>query len=74
MTQGYTTEEKCSAWPVRKCDVTRQRVKKYSPETECKKIPFQLCGPSACPVEPGQEQCQDKEETVHFLYFIAPFW
>ena len=39
-------------------------VKKYSPETNCKKIPRQLCGPSGCELSPGPEFCFDKQETV----------
>ena len=66
VTQGYTTEEKCSTWPTQRCSLQKQKVKKYSPETECKKVPFELCGPAGCPVEPGQEQCQEKKETVSF--------
>ena len=73
VTQGYSTEEKCTTWPVQKCDLQRQAVKKFTPETECKKVPFELCGPSACPVEPGPEQCQDKEETiVHTQRIVTP--
>ena len=63
-TQGYTTEQKCSRWPIRRCSLAKQTVKKFTPETTCEKIPFELCGPSSCPVEAGPEQCQDKEETV----------
>ncbi len=63
-TQGYTTDEKCTNWPRTRCTLETRVVKKYTPETECKKVPFELCGPSACPVEPGAEQCFDKKETV----------
>jgi len=64
VTQGYTTEQKCSKWPVNKCSLSRKPVKKFSPETECKKVPFELCGPGACPVEQGPEECQDRMETI----------
>ena len=64
VTHGYTSEEQCTRWPVKKCALQRQKVKKYTPETECKKKPFELCGPAACPVEPGAEQCQERKETV----------
>jgi len=64
-TQGYTTEEKCSKWPVTKCSpVTTVTNIKHTPETECKKVPRQLCGPGACIPEPGPEECFDKKETV----------
>ena len=63
-TQGYSTTEECSKWPITKCTLETTTVKKYTPETDCKKTPFELCGPSGCPVEPGPEQCYDKTETV----------
>ncbi len=72
VTQGYTTEEKCTNWPQQKCVLQKQKVKKYTPETECKKVPFELCGPAGCPVEPGQEQCQDKTETVSSMRLCHP--
>ncbi len=65
VTQGYTTEQKCTKWPVQKCDGPRkQLVKKFTPETECRKVPRQLCGPSGCIPEPGPEECFDKKETI----------
>ena len=65
VTQGYSTERKCTKWPVRKCDnIEKKNVKKYSPETNCKKVPRQLCGPSGCELSPGPEFCFDKQETV----------
>ena len=65
VTQGYSTEQKCTKWPVQKCDnVEKKSVKKYSPETNCKKVPRELCGPSGCELSPGPEFCFDKQETV----------
>jgi hypothetical protein len=63
VTQGYTTEEKCTKWPVKKCQTVSDSVRKYSPETECKKVPRQVCGPGTQQV-PGEEECFDKKETV----------
>merc|ERR1712066_380407 len=48
VTQGYTTEKKCTKWPKQVCKSEKKNVKKYSPETECKKVPKELCGPSGC--------------------------
>jgi len=64
VTQGYTTEKKCTKWPKQVCKSEKKRVKKYSPETECKKVPRELCGPSGCILKPGPEECFDKKEVV----------
>ena len=63
VTQGYTTEQKCTKWPVKKCKTSSDTVKKYSPETECKKVPREVCGPGSEQV-PGEEECFDRKETV----------
>ena len=67
ITQGYSTTEECTKWPIRKCNVQNKKTKKYSPVTECKKVPFELCGSGACPVEPGAEECQERRQTVRIL-------
>jgi hypothetical protein len=64
VTQGYTTEKKCTKWPRQVCKTEKKKVKKYSPETDCKKVPRELCGPSGCVLSPGPEECFDKKETV----------
>merc|ERR1711950_106751 len=63
VTQGYTTEQKCTKWPRVVCEKDTKNVKKYSPETECKKVPREVCGPGTTQV-PGQEECFDRKETV----------
>ena len=63
VTQGYTTEQKCTKWPVTKCSKDTQPVKKYSPVTKCEALPFERCGPGSQQV-PGQEECFDRLETV----------
>merc|ERR1711894_835204 len=69
VTQGYTTEQKCTKWPVQKCKTSAGKVKKYSPETECKKVPREVCGPGTTQV-PGNEECFDRKETVS----TSPNW
>jgi len=64
VTNGYTTERKCSKWPKQVCTSEKKNVKKYSPETECKKVARELCGPSGCELRPGPEQCIKEKETV----------
>ena len=46
------------------CESRREAVKKYTPETECKKVPRQLCGPSGCVPEAGPEECFDRKSTI----------
>jgi len=62
-TQGYTTEEKCTKWPVQKCQTKRSQTKKYSPVTDCKKVPREVCGPGTEQI-PGAEECFDRVETA----------
>jgi len=63
VTQGYTTEQRCTKWPVQQCSASKENVKKYSPETECKKVPREICGAGTTQV-PGEEECFDRKETV----------
>merc|ERR1711981_464022 len=44
-------------------DVAEEKVEKYSPETECKKVPREICGAGTTQV-PGEEECFDRKETV----------
>ena len=76
VTQGYTTEEKCTKWPVQKCKTNRSNTKKYSPVTDCKKVPREVCGPGTEQV-PGAEECFDRVETAiievnHFIVSNYP--
>ena len=64
ITQGYSTEQKCTKWPREVCTNEKRLVLKYSPETDCRKVPRELCGPSGCILQPGPKECFDKEETV----------
>jgi len=64
VSQGYTTEEKCTKWPRQECTTSKVRVQKPSPQTKCEKKPRQLCGPSGCELKPGPEECFDRTETV----------
>merc|ERR1711915_305451 len=63
VTQGYTTEQKCTKWPVQKCQASSAKTKKYSPQTSCKKVPREVCGPGSVAVPQGEE-CFDRQETV----------
>ena len=57
-------EEECKEWPVQKCSVTSELVKKFTPETKCHKEPKELCAPSGCGFVQGPEECYDKKETI----------
>jgi len=63
VTQGYTTEQKCTKWPVQKCQASSAKTKKYSPQTSCKKVPREVCGAGSIAVPQGEE-CFDRQETV----------
>ena len=64
VTKGYNKEEECKQWPVKKCNVRSELVKKVTPETKCHKVPKKLCGPAGCALVQGPEECYDKIETV----------
>jgi len=64
VTVGYTTQEKCHKWPREECSVTKKLVKKYSPVTNCVKVPRELCAPAGCGVKAGPEECYDKIKTI----------
>ena len=34
MTQGYATKQECDKWPKQVCELTKENVKKFSPETQ----------------------------------------
>ena len=63
VTQGYTTEQKCTKWPRRECTSRTERVTKYTPETECKPVVLTLCGPDIVSV-PGNPECFEESATV----------
>ena len=63
-TSGYTTNTKCSKWPREVCDVSKKNVKKFTPITQCDKVPVTLCGPAGCGFKPGVEECHDQVQTV----------
>ena len=63
VTQGYTTEQKCTKWPRRECSARKERVTKFTPETECKPVVLELCGPELEAIS-GAEECFDEKQTV----------
>lgn len=64
VTDGYGTKRKCDTWPIEKCTISKQKVKKYTPQTSCKKVPKEACSPRGCGVKEGPVQCQDTVKTV----------
>lgn len=66
VTEGYSTREECRTWPRKVCSLKKVTKKKYTPETECRKIPTVLCGPRGCGFREGVEECHDKVKTVVF--------
>ena len=47
-----------------RCDVTKKSVTKYTPETQCTKIPVEICGPASCALVPGPQECFEKKVTI----------
>ena len=47
---GYTTEVKCDTWPKEVCNISKEQVTKYTPETSCEKVPHKLCAPIGCAI------------------------
>merc|ERR1711892_400315 len=64
VTEGFKTVNKCDTWPVEKCTLEKMKVKKFTPETSCKKMPKKMCSPKGCGIKEGPVQCQDKVKTV----------
>ena len=56
----------CKSWPKQVCSLEKKSVRKVSPDTECRKIPVELCGPRGCGFSEGAEECREKVKTVIF--------
>ena len=56
----FQVDESCEEWPVQKCELTKKTVRKVHPETECRKIPREVCVPNNCAMEQGDEVCRDE--------------
>ncbi|XP_040571037.1 uncharacterized protein [Lepeophtheirus salmonis] len=61
--QPFGIKEKCEKWPVQKCELNREIVKKVHPETSCRKAPREICAPSNCVTKPGKEICHEESRT-----------
>ena len=46
------------------CSLETKTVKRYSPETQCRKKPRDVCGPGPCPIEQGPRECRQESRTV----------
>lgn len=53
-------DENCEEWPVQKCTLTKKTVRKVHPETECRKIPREVCVPNNCAMQQGEQICRDE--------------
>ncbi|QQP39252.1 Uncharacterized protein FKW44_020075, partial [Caligus rogercresseyi] len=59
----FAQKERCEKWPVQKCDVRHKRVKKIHPESDCKKVPRQVCSANNCVTLPGPKVCNEETRT-----------
>lgn len=64
VTDGFRAQRKCDTWPREKCTLDKKKVKKYTPQTSCKKVPQEACAPAGCGVKEGPVNCQDKVKTI----------
>jgi len=64
VTDGFSTQRKCDTWPKEKCTLEKKKVKKYTPQTSCRKVPKEACSPPGCGVKEGPVTCQEKVKTV----------
>jgi hypothetical protein len=53
-------DENCEEWPVQKCTLAKKTVRKVHPETECRKIPREVCVPNNCAMQQGEQICRDE--------------
>ncbi len=70
ITQGYSTRQECDKWPKQVCELQTKTVKRYSPDTQCKKKPRTICGPGPCPLEQGPRECRQESKTVRMSALI----
>merc|ERR1711971_1128058 len=56
--------EECEEWPVQKCELVTEKVKKTNPETACEKIPKEICAPSGCVVEKSEKACRTETKAL----------
>jgi len=59
---AVSVDQVCEEWPVQKCELVKRNVKKVHPETECRKIPRQVCIPNNCEMVQGEEVCRDEDK------------
>ena len=59
-THNSQVDENCEEWPVQKCTLGKKTVRKVHPETECRKIPREVCVPNNCAMQQGEQICRDE--------------
>lgn len=59
---AVTVDQVCEEWPVQKCTLEKKLVKKVHPESECRKVPRQVCIPNNCQMVQGEEVCRDEDK------------
>jgi hypothetical protein len=57
----------CKTFPRVQCQIKTRPELVNTPETSCKTIPANICGPEACPVEEGEETCWDELRDVSLI-------
>lgn len=57
---SITVDQRCEEWPVQKCTLEKKTVKKVHPDTQCRKIPREVCVPNNCALVQADEICRDE--------------
>ncbi|CAB4056211.1 unnamed protein product [Lepeophtheirus salmonis] len=64
VTQGYTTEQKCTKWPKQVCTNEKRTSRNTVPKLNVRRFPDNCVDLPAVFPQPGPEECFDKKETI----------
>lgn len=62
--QDSTGQEVCKIFPKQVCEIRPVTKTEHMPETSCKKLQTEICGPEACPLTKKDPVCYDEIKEV----------
>ena len=62
--KGYETSKECTNWPKIVCTLKNVAINKSTPNTKCKSVPREVCGPVGCNLETLEEVCVEEIDTI----------